>query len=85
MHGMSAYFAPYFVVYILFLLCVCVYLFSIYLAYVQYFMFSSVFNVFVIKCMVSSIMYFSYSHHHISNVQVWLPVCKLENQSEVDR
>jgi len=65
---------------------VCVYLFYIYLAYVQYFMFSSGFNVIVIKCMVSWITYFSYHnhHHHISNVLVWFPFCELENHSEVD-
>ena len=87
-HGMSTYFAAYFIACVLFFLCVCVYLFYIYLAYVQHFMFSSGFNVIVMKCMVSSITYFSYCHHHyhhVSHVLVWLPFCKLENHSEVDR
>jgi hypothetical protein len=58
--------------------CLC--LFSISLAYLQYFVFSSAFNVIVIKCMVSSVTYVSYHHHHISNVLIGLPFCKLENQ-----
>lgn len=56
-----------------FVVCLC--LSYIYLAYVWYSMFSSGFNIIVIKCVVSSIMDFSYHHHHISSVLVWLQLC----------
>jgi hypothetical protein len=80
-----------FIAYVLFVSCVCVCLFYIYLAYVRYFVFIG-FNVIMFKCLVSWIVYFSchhnhhhhHHHHHISNVLVWLPFCKLENHSEID-